>query len=342
MVALVFLGWTLYGVLTANIHYVFGRGLGMKESFWRLVRFELPEDWLWALLTFPILAAAHRLPVTRANWTKRVPAHLALATAVHFLRVGVLWLIEPYVREQRGLEMPFALVGTILLDGFIYVAIVAVVHAASAQGQALRFRNELLEAELRLLRMQLQPHFLFNTLNAVSELARTDPERAEQALVRLGDLLRWSLQSSRLREVALQDELAALETYLEIQRLRHGEGLTFRIQADPDTMELAVPSLLLQPLVENSIRHGMRGGSRGNISILAGREEQALRLVISDDGRGLSSGFREGTGLRTTRARLIGLYGGTHSFRIHPGPGGGTMIEIELPARLAPVVRSAS
>src|SRR5262245_18797460 len=223
MVALVFLGWTLYGVLTANIHYVFGRSLGMKESFWRLVRFELPEDWLWALLTFPILAAAHRLPVTRANWTKRVPLHLALATVVHFLRVGVLWLIEPYVREQRGLQMPFALVGTILLDGFIYVAIVAVVHAASAQGQALRFRNELLEAELRLLRMQLQPHFLFNTLNAVSELARSDPERAEQALVRLGDLLRWSLQSSRLREVALQDELGALETYLEIQRLRHGD-----------------------------------------------------------------------------------------------------------------------
>jgi LytS/YehU family sensor histidine kinase len=142
--------------------------------------------------------------------------------------------------------------------------------------------------------------------------------------------------------VALQDELAALETYLEIQRLRHGDGLTFRIEANPDTMELAVPSLLLQPLVENSIRHGLRSGSRGKISIRAGREQQTLRLVVEDDGRGLSSGFREGTGLRTTRARLIGLYGGSHTFRIQAAPTGGTMIEIELPARPAPVVRAAS
>jgi hypothetical protein len=230
MVALVFLGWTLYGVLTANIHYVFGRGLGMKESFWRLVRFELPEDWLWALLTFPILAAAHRLPVTRANWTRRVPAHLALATAVHFLRVGVLWLIEPYVREQRGLQMPFASMGTILLDGFIYVAIVAVVHAASAQGQALRFRNELLEAELGCCG-SLQPHFPVQHLSRRLELqARTDPgtSRAGPEARRLAGrpaalepavfaTLRWHWETSWQPE-----------TYLEIQRLRHGAGADLR------------------------------------------------------------------------------------------------------------------
>lgn len=340
--ALLFTGWTLYGVLTANIHYVFGRSLGMKENFWGLVRFELPEDWLWALLTLPILAAAYRFPVTRSNWKTRAPLHFAFAMVIHFFRVVALWLLEPYVRVKAGLTMPYALVGTILLDGFIYVAIVGVVQAASAQGQALRFRNELLEAELRLLRMQLQPHFLFNTLNAVSELARSDPERAEQALVRLGDLLRWSLQSSRLREVSLHEELAALETYLEIQRLRHGDGLTFHIEADPEALELAVPSLLLQPLVENAIRHGLRGGAHGNITIRAAREGDRLRLAVVDDGRGLPTGFREGTGLRTTRARLLGLYGGAHAFRIERGTQGGTVIEIDLPARPAPVVRAAS
>jgi LytS/YehU family sensor histidine kinase len=314
----------------------------MKESFWGQVRMQLPEVWLWALLTLPILAAAYRFPVTRSNWKRRAPLHLLFAVGLHFFRVGVMWLVDPALTGSQAHPMPYALVGTILLDGFIYVAIVGVVHAASAQGQALRFRNELLEAELRMLRMQLQPHFLFNTLNAVSELARIDPERAEQALVRLGDLLRWSLQSSRLREVSLHEEMAALETYLEIQRLRHGEGLTFHLDAEPEALDLAVPSLLLQPLVENAIRHGLRGSFRGNIAIHAAREGDLLRMAIVDDGRGLPAGFREGTGLRTTRARLLGLYGESHSFRIERGSQGGTVIEIDLPARPAPVVRAAS
>jgi two-component system LytT family sensor kinase len=342
--ALVLAAWTVYGVLLANHVFWVRRMNGLPEiPFRHLLEYQLPEAWLWALLTVPVLFLARRFPVTATTALRRVPLHLAFAVLVHLVGVVVLYLAHPFVRRGGPrLEMPTGLLAGLFFDVFIYAAIVATVHAVTAQGQALRLRNELLEAELRMLRMQLQPHFLFNTLNAVSELIHRDPGRAERAVARLGDLLRWSLQSSSLKEVTLREELNALDLYLDIQRLRHGDGLHLRVAADPAALDLAVPSLLLQPLVENAIRHGVRGAPAGTVTVEARQVDGRLRLAVADDGRGLDAGFREGTGLRATRARLDGLYGEDQEMRLGAGENGGTRVEVTIPARRAGLAEGAA
>jgi two-component system LytT family sensor kinase len=334
-IGLIFLGWTIYALLLANMLYWIRQvNPDMPQvSYVNLLRWALPEAWLWAILTLPIIEAARRLPVTAANWWHRVPTHFLIAVALHVVFATVMYFAHPYVRPG-GPRPPWPrnLVSGYFFVWFIYAAIVATWHAVHAQGQALRFKNALLEAELRTLRMQLQPHFLFNTLNAVSELIHRDPARAERAVARLGDLLRWSLSSSSLREVSLREELAALDLYLDIQRLRYGDDLSLTVEAESAALEVAVPSLLLQPLVENAIRHGVHG-ARGAVAVDARRENGRLLLRVADDGRGLSPDFREGTGLRATRARLAGLYGDDHALRFTGGPDGGTTVEVTIPAR---------
>ena len=327
--------WTLYAVLMANF-ISFSRELNEAPNipFIRLLRYNLPEAWLWAVLTLFILEAARRFPVTAGTWKRRVPLHLLLAVGFHAVAVVLMDLLYPLVRGV-GPRPPVAsiLVGGLIFNLFIYAAIVATWHAVVAHSRELKLRNDLLEAELRTLRMQLQPHFLFNTLNTVSELIHRDPDRAERAVARLGDLLRWSLRTSTLDEVALGEELEALGLYLDIQRLRHGEDVTLRIVAEPDVLSCRVPSLLLQPLVENAIRHGIAQRGKGTVTIGARSENGRLVLRVADDGAGVSGRVEEGTGLRTTRTRLWKLYGDDHALRLVPAGGGGTVVEIEVPER---------
>jgi two-component system LytT family sensor kinase len=336
-VLLVFAGWTLYGILQTNSLYWFRQMDGAPRiAFVNLLRYILPECWIWAVYTLPVLAVARALPIHAANWKSRVPLHVLFAVLFHVAGAVTAWALHDWIRPAGPRPvMPRYLVSGLLFDGFIYAAIVASVHAAVARGQEIRLRQALLETELRMLRMQLQPHFLFNTLNAVSELIHRDPARAERALARLGDLLRWSLQSSSLKEVSLREELGALDIYLDIQRLRHGEGLSLSVDAEPAALDVAVPGLLFQPLVENAIRHGIHGAARGSVAVEARRLDGRLRVRIADDGGGLAEGFREGTGLAATRARLAGLYGADHALRLAPGPHGGTVVEVTIPARSA-------
>ena len=337
---LVFAGWTVYGVLQANSVYWFRQldGTAPPVTFVQLLRYLVPEAWLWVPLTLGVLAAAYRLPITATNWPHRVPLHLLFGLLFHLAGAFAIYFAHPLIRYGPRPVLPRFLLAGMLFDLFIYSAIVASVHAVVAHRQALRLRGELVQAELRMLRMQLQPHFLFNTLNAVSELIHRDPLRAERALARLGDLLRWSLQSSSLKEVSLREELGALEIYLDIQRLRHGDAHALSVVAEAAALDVAVPSLLLQPLVENAIRHGVHvaGGSRGAVSVEASRRNGRLHLRVSDTGRGLDPSWREGTGLRATRARLAGLYGDDHSMRLSSRSGGGTLVEVAIPAREVP------
>ena len=329
---LVFAGWTLYGVVSAQIIRAFVPPVARpRPSFLQLLVYALSEAWLWALLTVPTVLLARRVPFTTGNWARRIPLHIGFAAGIHVVHAAGTLLLQPLVRPGFQIPLRNALLNGILFDVFIYAALVAIVHAMDAQTQALRLRNQLLEADLRMLRMQLQPHFLFNTLNAVSELVHQDAAAAERAITRLADLLRWTLQSSERSEVSLREELDALSTYLEIQRIRHGDGLQFRVDAAPDTLDLGVPGLLLQPLVENAIRHGIGGSSDGMVVIEATRTGDRLHLRVRDDGRGFASGHREGTGLRTTRARLAGLCGDRQSLVAGGGSRGGD-VEITLPA----------
>ena len=202
--------------------------------------------------------------------------------------------------------------------------------------RAARLEARLAEAELEALRARLHPHFLFNTLHAISTLMHRDVEAADRMLADLSDLLRLSLGTHTGQAVPLQQELDVLEHYLKIEQTRFQDRLTVQMTIDPATLDAQVPSLILQPLVENAIRHGIapRAGA-GRVEILARCDHRRLHLEVRDDGCGLPPAEhgrpQEGPGLANTRARLRQLYGAAQRFELAPAPGGGAVASLEIP-----------
>lgn len=229
------------------------------------------------------------------------------------------------------------------LDGLAYVALLGLAHAGvfhrryrEREQQASLLESRLNQARLRALQTQLQPHFLFNTLNGIATLLRRDPAKAEEMLLSLSDLLRISLSSSHRQEIPLREEMDFLGRYLAIQRMRFGDRLRVTEQVEPSALDCLVPALLLQPLVENAIRHGLEpSGKPGELRIAGARDGEWLRLAVEDDGVGLPPGDKQraGVGLANVRERLAALYGGAHEFNIAERPGGGVVVNIKLPAR---------
>jgi len=206
--------------------------------------------------------------------------------------------------------------------------------------QTAGLQRELVEARLQALRMQLNPHFLFNTLHAVSSLIHDDPEAADRVVARLSELLRLSLDQSKPQELSLNEELAFLDRYLEIELTRFADGLQVEKQIQPDALEALVPYLILQPLVENAIRHGIEPREdSGHLAISARRHDGRLELRVTDNGTGLVGGAaqpKEGIGLSNTRSRLRHLYGENFRFELNEGSGGGLEAFIEIPYHLKP------
>jgi LytS/YehU family sensor histidine kinase len=189
--------------------------------------------------------------------------------------------------------------------------------------------------------MQLHPHFLFNTLHSISTLVNEDPEAAEAMIARLSELLRLSLENTGAQEVPLSQELEFIERYLEIEQIRFEDRLRIHFNIDPQTLDALVPNLILQPLVENAIRHGISPrSSGGTVMVTAERDTNHVEIRIADDGVGLPTGWTMekslGTGLVVTRERVLGLYPhGNGRFFVRPRIGGGTEVEISLPLRFA-------
>ncbi len=188
--------------------------------------------------------------------------------------------------------------------------------------------------------MQLHPHFLFNTLNTISELIHRDTKAADRMVARLGDLLRLALETQSAQEVPLKQELEFLEKYLDIERMRFHDRLTINMDVDPQSLDARLPNMILQPLVENAIKHGIaaRPGA-GKININIKRDGDKLRVSVCDDGTGLPAGWQtmeahEGIGLRNTRQRLEQLYNGGHRFELHDVAGGGVEAEMTIPYRV--------
>jgi two-component system, LytTR family, sensor kinase len=200
---------------------------------------------------------------------------------------------------------------------------------------AIQLEAQLSDARLRTLQAELHPHFLFNTLHAISTLVHTKPELADRMISRLSDLLRLTFDRSGANRVPLQQELEFLQKYLEIEQIRFQDRLTVNFDIDPDTLDAEVPRLILQPLVENAIQHGIapRSGP-GHVQVAARREEGRLWLEVRDDGVGLNAGararLRSGIGLANTRDRLACLYGERHRLDFSDG-GPGLAVRIEIP-----------
>jgi two-component system LytT family sensor kinase len=314
------------------------------------------EYMIWLLLTPGIFFLARKFSFEHGRWFRNLFLHLMVAVAVAIMMnyIGhASW--EYFIGPMRRGSPTF--IGGIVHLAFIDELIVyfTVLAAGIARDYFLRFRDrqeetirlreeasklhaQLAEARLRALQMQINPHFLFNTLHAVSSLVERDPRGVRRMIARLSELLRHTLESTGVQEVPLQEELEFLRGYLDIQRIRFQGRLDVVEQVDPDVLDAQVPNLILQPLVENAIKHGVSAiEGVGQLEIRAWRDDEFLHLSVYDNGPGLgASGDGEGTvaegvGLRNTRARLESLYGSRHSLVLESRDGGGLEARISLP-----------
>jgi len=311
----------------------------------------LAEWWSWGLLTPLIVYLDRRLPFTSHELGKRLLAHLCFSIPVVLLYIGVNttlmaalgrmpWAaLEPADLLKRAWEGRFLWLWPIywLIAGGV-LAVRYYREYVAGELRVERLERLTTEARLQSLRLQLDPHFLFNALNTVSAQTETQPRLARQMLGHLGDLLRASLESRDRPEIPLTEELAQLEHYLAIQRIRFGDRLTIRMDIDDDVRNARLPALILQPLVENAIRHGIAPkATGGRVSVSARRVGNVLDLRVIDDGVGMQKANTagEGMGLENCRQRLEGLYGAAGSFEIRTS-GGGTEVELRIPLSIAP------
>ena len=301
---------------------------------------------IWAALTPIALRLAARFPLQRPNVLRAIAIHGVASAACALANLALFALLAPVVGatqvEPTWLGTLGRLLGTtFLLNLPVYWLIVAAAHverlvrnARERDRRQLRLEAQLADARLQTLRAQLQPHFLFNALNTISVLMHENVDAAERILLQLGALLRRSLDSSESHEVTLGEEIGFLESYLEIEQARFGERLGYRILVPDEALEARVPTLILQPLVENALHHGIatRAGP-GCVEIKARRHGDILRLSVSDDGQGLPQAPGERVGLANTKARLRLLYADRQRFELRNSDDGGVIAEIELPWR---------
>jgi signal transduction histidine kinase len=335
--------WTLIGLFfSTQLAMIFATLYRVKIDWTQAVLGTLPDWWLWFLLTPVLLWLARRFRFERAMWWP--------ALAVHFLAGGVIaaglvlgyawigyslgWNIGPY----KTLEERIAFVFAVKFHWWLvtYSVVIAVTQAADYYKKYQEREARLAQAQLQALRSQLHPHFLFNALHATMALIRKDPAAAEKMIVRLSDLLRATLDAGNAHEVPLRQEIHFLEQYLEIERTRFADRLAINLDIDPKALDVPVPHMILQPLVENAVKHGIAPRSApGSIWVRAARDNGCLRMEVTDDGVGLAKGaVKEGIGLSNTRARLRQLYGDGQKMELVAPPGGGFSARLEIPARL--------
>lgn len=309
-----------------------------------LLKVALPS-YLWAALTPVIFRLARCFPVERPRIGRNLLIHFLLSILVSsahgFASVSVFQLFYQQPSPFEYFRRNPATLATLITNGYgVYIGIAAFSHA-SAYLRKFRDREfRLQEAQLQVLRMQLNPHFLFNTLNAISALVKRSPRLATRTLAQLSDLLRLSLKGGETQEVMLKEELDFVRKYAELQRTLLQERLELDWDIDPTTLDAFVPSMILQPLVENSVRHGIAPlESGGRIEVSAARDGTRLRLRVCDTGQGLSGNGAPaalvGVGLANMRARLGHLYGEAQNIELRPTPGGGLTVEMVIPFREA-------
>ncbi len=322
-----------------------------SASLWDEVRLPLINYLIFATFTPVLLQISLRYPIERSNWRWRSLLYCAGAFVFASGHALVRMLVYPVIDNMTKQAFPvgWSLFGRLFLYNFlddavaVYLPVVAIAHVLwyynEFRDRDLRtsqLETRLAQAQLKALKSQLQPHFLFNTLHSISTLMLTNVQAADSMLVRLSDLLRMSLEDNTVQETTLNREIQFVNGYLEIEKMRFGDRLQVRCDVHPDTLDARVPHLLLQPLVENAIRHGAsRRAKGGEVWITAVRQDDELRIEVGDNGPGFTPNpdwnAKHGLGLNATRERLRVFYGGRQRFDIHSTPGRGTTVSIQLP-----------
>jgi two-component system LytT family sensor kinase len=341
-----FLIWTGIGLAFAAQFYVSSVKAGQPISWESAIVWSLGDWYVWALLSIVVLRLARRFPLEGKQWAICLAIHLcgSLVTSVAyiFVRAGLASL-QSHLRGQSAdfLEVfSSLLIKTLFFNALIYWVIVSVAHALNyyrryreRELRASELERNLTAAKLKTLQMQLNPHFLFNTLHAISALMHKDVNAADRMISRLSELLRRALDSSEAQEVPLRQEIEFLRRYLEIEQTRFGDRLDVRFEIPDGISDLLVPNLILQPLVENAIKYGIEPNARhGIVRIEARLEEDRLVLEVRDNGSGISKDYDERIGLGNTRSRLAQLYGDDHTFDIQTLASGGASATIRIPA----------
>jgi signal transduction histidine kinase len=308
---------------------------------------------LWMPLIFRL---GRQFRFDRQGWKTALAVHVPASLVITLLHLALVGTWRWYLQGVRGGDPDWS---TTIVDAFfrtvdqelpVYWALIGLQHAVDYYRQArarelrsARLETRLMASQLQALQQQLHPHFLFNTLHAISTLVHRDPDKADMMIERLSDLLRVTLRKVGVQEVELAEELEYLRAYLDIEQIHFGDRLRIAYRIDAAALDVLVPTLILQPLVENAIRHGLEPMMRpGTLSVEAHADGDTLWLRVRDDGAGMPKTWRrEGVGLTNTRSRIDRLYGEAAALTIRENPGGGVLVDIYIPLRRAAATKDA-
>jgi hypothetical protein len=355
MWSLTLAAWVMLGVIYAGPIYLEVRAEGMAHATWKIFAWGILTWLAWAPLTPAMVWLARRFPLVGASWKRGIAAHLPaflFFSALHSAAATAITLsLKPF--DNMG-NSPTAfwprflsrMQGSFGSDLMVYGVVIGICYAIDYYRKyrerevlATQLEAQLAQAQLDSLRMQLHPHFLFNTLNGIVGLVRDNKNQAAVSmLVGLSDLLRHALEHSNQQEVELKVELNFIRLYLNIQQMRFSDRLQIDLNIDPEVTKAMVPNLLLQPLVENAVRHGLgKSVASSWLGISAAHENGFLKLSVTDNGAGLPDNWQlkssNGIGLANTAARLQQLYNGNHRFDIRNRKEGGVEVLVVIPLK---------
>lgn len=353
--AIFFAVWTLLALIFVSLSSAAALGIGNQPNARLLFLIQFTRFYIWGILSPLIYRFVRRFPIEIKNFRwHRLLAHLAalavFCTAHQILYMIVTWLIDapPNTPTASFFDNFFGkFFNGVYLGVMVYGLIVFAIHAfvfyqnlQTEKEQKLRVKTQLARAELHALKMQLQPHFLFNTLHSISSLVLEEPAKATTMIARLGDFLRLTLEHSEQQFVTLKEEIEFARCYLEIEQARFSDRLQIKFDVEAASLTARVPHLILQPLVENAVQHAVAPRAAGGwIRISAERFDNGIRVEIADGGEGISapaakngiSNNGKGVGLANVRGRLRQLYGADHKFEMNDNPAGGLTVVLEMP-----------
>ena len=340
--------WTVIALFFTSQAYVMASAERQPIRYGRQFLIQTSACYLWALATPLVLWLSRRYCLQRNNWLRRGAFHFVVSIAIVSALLALHYVAFMVILGRTSYITPFQIFSFVYfnLDRWMlfYWLILLMSHAFSyynsyrkGELKASQLRTQLVQSQLEALKMQVHPHFLFNTLHSISALLSKDTEGARKMITRLGDFLRLTLENSGSMEVTLQQEIEFLNGYLEIERIRFQDRLTTEIRVDPEVLDVRVPNLILQPIVENAMRHAIGNSTSGHVEVVAVPRNGVVRIEVKDNGPGihtdriLEARRGKGVGLANTQARLVGLYGEAARFELSNNPSGGLIVALEIP-----------